>query len=203
VSFPATALAFLLLVAAETDSVIGKTSADQWAWGKFMDGFVGPALLIVGMTLVVLFSLRLKRRNRDLAELDRRSRDASSGPDVRASLERMAVDLEEVARSVSAMLDTRMRALEKLIRDADDRIARLEAARQGGAAPPAEGGEASAGAKPGPGAQAEEALAHHSHIYGLADQGLSVQEIAEQTGYQRGEVELVLSLRKATRSEED
>ena len=33
---------------------------------------------------------------------------------MRESLERMAVDLEEVARSISAMLDTRMRALDRL-----------------------------------------------------------------------------------------
>ena len=44
-------------------------------------------------------------------------------------------------------------------------------------------------------------LEHHAHIYGLADQGLSVHEIAEQTGYQEGEVELVLSLRKAAGSD--
>lgn len=198
-------LAFLELlasVAAETGSVIGKTSADQWTWGKFMDGFMAPAVVIIGLTVIVFLSLRLKKRNRNLAQLSSRPRAATGQQVMRESLERMAVDLEEVARSISAMLDTRMRALDRLIGDADERIARLEKA--GGGPPPAgAGGEAAEPAGPAPASRAQEQLAHHAHIYGLADQGLSVQEIAEQTGYQRGEVELVLSLRKAARSEEE
>jgi len=199
---PARALLFALAAAAETASVVGKTSADQWAWGKFMDGFLAPAVVIVGLTVIVFLSLRLKKRNRDLARLDPRPRSPSGQQVMRESLERMAVDLEEVARSISAMLDTRMRALDRLIRDADERIARLEKA--GGEPPPAdEEGQEAEPAGPAPASRAREQLAHHAHIYGLADQGLSVQEIAEQTGYQRGEVELVLSLRKAARSEEE
>jgi hypothetical protein len=203
VSFLASACAFLLMLAAESGSPVGEHSADKWRWGSFLDGFLGPALILVGMTFFVLLSLRLKKRNRDLQDLDRRSRTGGSSAQVRESLERMAVDLEEVARSISAMLDTRMRALEKLIRDADQRIVRLETggkAEAGGAEPSAEEDAARADARRAA-EKAEDTLAHHAHIYGLADQGLSVQEIAEQTGYQRGEIELVLSLRKATRPE--
>ncbi len=196
--------ALLASAAAETGAVIGKTSGDQWAWGKFMDGFLGPAVVIVGLTVIVFLSLRMKKRNKDLAQLDRRPRSGASQQVMRESLERMAVDLEEVAREISAMLDTRMRALDRLIRDADERIARLGGADGGGQGPPPADDEAApaAPAGPPPESKARETLEHHAHIYSLADQGLSVLEIAEQTAYQRGEIELVLSLRKAAGGEE-
>lgn len=196
--------ALLASAATESGSAIGKTSGDQWAWGKFMDGFLGPAVVIVGLTVVVLLSLRMKKRNRDLAQLDRRPRSGASHQVMRESLERMAVDLEEVAREISAVLDTRMRALDRLIRDADERIARLEGADGGGQGPPPADDEGPPAEPAGPPAQskARETLEHHAHIYSLADQGLSVPEIAEQTAYQRGEIELVLSLRKAAGWEE-
>jgi hypothetical protein len=198
----------LLMAAAESGGRLGRNSADGWAWGPFLEGFLGPAMILAGMTLVILISLRIKRRNRELADLGRRSAGGTparpagpAGAAEREAIERMAVDLEEVARSISAMLDTRMRTLEKLIRDADERIARLggTAGEAGvGTEGPADSAPAPTG---GPGAAASRTLAHHAHIYGLADQGLSVQEIAEQTGYQQGEVELVLSLRRAAGSD--
>ncbi len=197
-------VALLASAAAESGSAIGKTSGDQWAWGKFMDGFLGPAVVIVGLTVVVLLSLRMKKRNRDLAQLDRRPRSGASHQVMRESLERMAVDLEEVAREISAVLDTRMRALDRLIRDADERIARLEGADGGGPRPSSADDEGPPAEPAGPPAQSKvrETLEHHAHIYSLADQGLSVPEIAEQTAYQRGEIELVLSLRKAAGGKE-
>jgi uncharacterized protein DUF6115 len=205
ISIPST-VNFVLLLAAESSSIVGSNSADLWSWGKFFDSFSGPALVIVGLTLVLFVGLKLKRRNRDLARLDGlggRPASGRDGRDGREAIERMAVDLEEVARSISALLDTRMRALEKLIRDADERIARLEGLETRDGSGPAESAQADEEPTDAQRAaeKAEETLTHHAHIYGLADQGRSVQEIAEQTGYPAGEVELVLSLRKATRSE--
>jgi len=144
--------------------------------------------------------MRIKKRNRDLAPPEGRSRAQTQEQRARNSIDRMTLDLEEAARSVSALLDTKIRVLDKLIRDADERIRRLEEAGGGSGPPPARDGQEPARAAPAPGPRPEETLAHHAHIYGLADQGLSVLEIAEQTGYQRGEVELVLSLRRAARS---
>jgi len=202
ISIPST-VNFFLLLAAESPSIVGSNSADLWSWGKFFDSFSAPALVIVGLTLVLLVGLKLKRRNRDLARLDGRADRPAGGSDGREIIERMAVDLEEVARSISALLDTRMRALEKLIRDADERIVRmqsLEVREGGGPADPAKAEGQPTDAQRAA-EKAEDTLTHHAHIYRLADGGLSVQEIAEQTGYPAGEVELVLSLRKATRSE--
>lgn len=196
-------LAALAALAAESDSVLGRASGDGWAWGRLMDGLAGPFAVIAGLTLIILVSLRLRRKNRDLKGLEARPRSQVRAEGSRQALERMAVDLEEVARSISALLDTRIRVLDKLIRDADERVARLRdlGGEAGGAGPGSGEPAAAAEARPEAGAPAEEKLAHHAHIYGLADQGLSVPEIAERTGYHRGEVELVLSLREATRSE--
>ena len=133
-------LSCLCLAATSVESeALGVNSGEGWAWGEFMDGFIGPAILIAGMTFIVLLSLRAKKRNQDLARLGSAPRTISATERNREALERMAVDLEEVARSVSAMLDTRMRTLERLIEDADRRIARLK--KEGGASPEGTGAE--------------------------------------------------------------
>jgi hypothetical protein len=43
-----------------------------------------------------------------------------------------------------------------------------------------------------------DALSQHAAIYHLADEGYSTTEICKQTGRLAGEIELILSLRKAT-----
>jgi hypothetical protein len=177
----------LLLLAAgpapgvETDSLLG--------------GSRGLLLLALGLVIVLILLMRLKARGAARADRPPPSAGPSSSRLARDAADRLAVDLEETARAVSALLDTKIRVLDKLVRDADERIARLESSL---GAPPAGGGwpGGSAPAR----APLEEPLAHHAQIYGLADQGWSVQEIADKTGYQRGEVELVLSLRKIGRS---
>ena len=173
----------------ETDSLLG--------------GGKGLLLLAVGLVVVLIMLTRMRMRGGAPKQKPASSGDSGSGRMVHEAADRLAVDLEETARSVSALLDTKIRTLDKLVRDADERIARLEkalgqtpaesAGPHGASAPPPAPGDA-------PRAPLDEPLAHHAQIYGLADQGLSVQEIAEKTGYQRGEVELVLSLRRIGRS---
>ncbi len=162
-----------------------------------------PYVLVAGI-IILLFSLMRMRRRQAAGKSGRAEASAASSRSVyRADVERLAVDFEETARSVSALLDTKIRVLDKLIADADARIARLEALGGGSAAGPGDAagrpGPDGPAAEPEPPAAPEEPLGHHAHIYSLADQGLSVQEIAEKSGHPVGEVELVLSLRKIKR----
>ena len=75
-------------------------------------------------------------------------------------------------------MDTRMKTLEVLIRQADERIEALQ------------------GAIPEGGKLAREVVSRYKEIYELADSGASLEEIASRTGIQSGEVELILSLRR-------
>jgi hypothetical protein len=206
-SLPGAALTALTALAAEADGLLGSSSTEQWEPGRF-DRLLGPMALLVGLLLLVVFTARLRRRRKQVEAAAREAasdrRPAAGG---REALERMALDLEEVARSISALLDTRMRMLERLIRDADQRIETLKATGGGTtgtpALPPAAAGleQPPPPPPPAPPPVKREMLAHHAGIFSLADQGLSVSEIAEKTGCPHGEVELVLSLRRAAGSD--
>lgn len=183
--------------AGETESAAasagGGSGLSAWAHNA------GPLLLVAGLIIILVTLLRLRRRPpQERAARPSSSADFGESRRGREGLDRLAVDLEETARAVSALLDTKIRTLDRLIADADGRIARLE-----GLSGPAARGEPGVAAAEQPAAPPpEELLAHHAHIFGLADQGLSVQEIAEKTGHPRGEVELVLSLRRIRRPDQ-
>jgi len=113
--------------------------------------------------------------------------------DIRGVVDRLLVEMEEISREMNARLDTKMAALEELIRQADQRLARLESLPSG---PPT----GAAAAEPKPAASPEpapppEPPSRYDSIYDLADQGLSASEISHRTGKPAGEVELILNLR--------
>jgi TolA-binding protein len=124
-------------------------------------------------------------------------------------------ELSEMARQVTAQLDARLSKLERLMREADERIAKLQAMSaaiaQSAAAATSAGGrlesletvevgapKAAATAD----AQATDAGSVGQHvspqsaeIYSLADAGEGAAEIAARLGRPTGEVELILALR--------
>jgi DNA-binding NarL/FixJ family response regulator len=120
---------------------------------------------------------------------------------VEREMSNLLVELSEMARQMTAQLDTRAAKLELLIKEADDRIATLKRAAAGITTvppdeksvepsptfsdPPADDPPA-APAPPDP---------RHVAVYELADQGCSIQEIAHELGRPTGEVELILALR--------
>ncbi len=118
---------------------------------------------------------------------------------VEREMNNVLVELSEMARQVTAQLDTRSAKLQALMEDADRLIARLEeltnseihvdgvpvyvpSADDGETA--GESGDRAFGNAPG-----------HDDIYALADKGRSAPEIAMQLSRPRGEVELILALR--------
>jgi hypothetical protein len=131
------------------------------------------------------------------------------------------VEMHETARKLCAQLDSKMGALEQLIREADRAAARLEAALAAGRGgeSPSRWGPAPADAPPAPpegpsesppvsqaeglrsAGPADVPAAHppterrYEEIYTLADYGLAPSEIAHRVGSPVGEVELILSLR--------
>ncbi|HHN77636.1 MAG TPA: hypothetical protein ENK11_03040 [Phycisphaerales bacterium] len=141
------------------------------------------------MSVILLGRLRRGRRNRPSYTPTPREQIAAirSRAADRAQTEAFKVEAHEFTRQLAAILDTKAARLEQLIRDADDRLARLAAAERPAPTIPRES----------PGARSIESPApdEHERIYRLADAGMDAVEIARQTGKPTGQVELILALR--------
>jgi len=133
---------------------------------------------------------------------------------VEREMSNLLVEYEEVLRRMTAQLETRAARLELLINQADERLARLEAAAQqqqqqqqnrGDCAPPAETATTVAVREsaapftdePAPGAADDAGISPHRPVYQLADQGQTPRQIAQQLNRPHGEIELILALRPA------
>src|SRR5262249_48366589 len=102
----------------------------------------------------------------------------------REELERLLTEIQDLSREHIARLDTKIRMLNQLLLECDQKKRELEEllAKAGGTAP-----------APAPG-KASNPL--HSQVYSLQDAGKDIQDICEATGLEKGEVELILGLRK-------
>ena len=154
-------------------------------------------VLVIGWVLLRTYS-RLSRQRKAGNRPLRQGRSDTGRSDTGHHTEgppeevRWEVRMHELARDLSAQLDSKMRALQALIADADRAAARLEAASTPSAdksqvpqTPPAEA-EPSTPSSP---QQREE-------IHTLADYGFPTAEIANRLGVPVGEVERILGLRK-------
>jgi hypothetical protein len=178
-------------------------------------------LVFVGVSIIVMVLWRAKRKQqkqKDAAAAEtaplhapeafalRRTQDT-----MRSSVDGMISELTEACRGTGAHLETRIRVLNELIAEADRRIAELRAlsSRRQSAAPSIEaaGPVASAvrvasavedrprAAPPAPTPAAQGQADRFARVYDLADRGMDAVAISRETGYHRGEVELMLSLR--------
>lgn len=178
----------------------------------------GLMFLLVVLCLVILSVSMLRRSQQRIAtrrDLTRESlarlRDQK---EVRQSMDDLLVELEECARRINAQVDTRFAKLEAVIRDADQRIARMSALLTGGAGhagavatdpefrpglplatTPAKNPATDAATTPSeplPRTREE----RFARIYQLADKGSTPMTIADALQIPLGEVELILNLRK-------
>ena len=111
---------------------------------------------------------------------------------VEREMSNLLVELSDMARQVSAQLDSRSAKLEALIDEADQRLAELRRLTQRPAPPEPR-------PQPGePACEPRQAVIDErpADVYGLADEGRSPQEIAHCLDRPQGEVELILALRQ-------
>jgi hypothetical protein len=158
-----------------------------------------------GLIVAILATAYLFMRSKAKARKDPLARQqAGSGLAQQRAVERqmsnLLVELSEMARAVSAGLDTRAAKLQVLIDDADRRIAELKALGVNRA----QHVEPQATQVPQPPTMRivsdaprdlPAAEPHHDQVYQLADLGKSPHEIAVIVGKPRGEIELILALR--------
>jgi hypothetical protein len=167
---------------------------------------IGMALLI--LTMVMISTQRRLRSSQHMPQPSMRERMRENDQQVHAreGLEQVMLELDQLCRQLHGRLDTKIARLEAVIRDADRRIETLgHLVKSGGGAVGSttldvtlesfDPHEAEGPAAIGSGKQA--------NVYRLADDGLAAVEIARQTAIPTGEVELMLSLRKARSSRRD
>ena len=185
---------------------------------------MGTAQWVFLAGLVLLIFILLTRSRRHFRQVAKHQANASFNPEATATVNRPSsvaadsglnkrssrqheqweVSMHELARDLSGQLDSKIRMLELLIREANQAASRLETAigrsRGTGEAHSARPVKPQASFKPPverPAAQRRLATAspRAERVYALADAGLSPTTIANQIGSQLGEVELILSLR--------
>ena len=168
-------------------------------------------LAIVYITFVR--PLRQKKKEKDPFDRPARRAGLSQQKVVEREMSNLLVELSEMARQLTAQLDTRAAKLELLIREADEKILLLQKAGVGGIGteshprrsdflePAASAVSALEGVimearAPIHAAMPEPPLdPRHARVYDLADEGHSPQEIARQLDRPSGEIELILALR--------
>jgi hypothetical protein len=146
-------------------------------------------VLIVAALFVAVVLPRLRRRKDGPVET-LGSFGASSGG-AREELERLLTEIQDLSREHIARLDTKIRMLNQLLLECDQKKRELEEllGRAGGTAPSAE--PAAAPTRP--------ANPLHTQVYSLQDSGKELLDICAATGLEKGEVELILGLRKMPR----
>ena len=155
------------------------------------NGTDNPGMFLVIVVIAALVAVMI------LPRMLRRRRKASPVPEYRPNTgtsavkaaEEVSVQLYEVGREMQAQLATKMKMLDALLEEADDRIAKLRALT---GERPAEG----PGERPRSAAVDRAPISpRHARVYALADEGLAALEISRRTGIQVGEVNLILELR--------
>ena len=143
-------------------------------------------LLVVGALFVAVVLPRLRRRGNGPQET-LGSFGASAGG-AREELERLLTEIQDLSREHIARLDTKIRMLNQLLLEVDQKKRELEdlLAKTGGAPAP--------GQLPPSPAKSQNPL--HSQVYSLQDSGKEILDICAATGLEKGEVELILGLRR-------
>jgi hypothetical protein len=144
---------------------------------------------------IVVAAWAIRRHAKKSRILDDPRAPESAETDLRRSMDRLLVELRETSREINATIDTKIVALNKLVEDADRRIETLKSLEKKPAAP-----ATAEPPKPAP-EESSRRTVLEAEVARLAAQGKTELEIARATGVPRGEIELMLSLRRTRETE--
>jgi DNA-binding NarL/FixJ family response regulator len=148
---------------------------------------VETELLIAAACVVIAYAMMRARSARKDPMSGQPRLSLAQQRQIEQELQDLLAELSEMSRKLSAELDTRAEKLERLIREAQEKIDALESAAPGVVRPPVQ----PPAPRTGPGLFEP----RHAEVYNLADQGRSLQEIAKTLDRPSGEIELILALR--------
>jgi len=152
-------------------------------------------VLLAGLVILALVVPRkLARRSKIL------SREGLNETDrLKRSMEELLVQLQEVSREMNATLDTKMIALNELIREAESKIEELKEMlerERGAKATRDEQREEATGSRTATSGESGRRRELEETVLRLAGEGKTELEIAQHTGIPPGEIDLVLALRR-------
>jgi hypothetical protein len=155
-------------------------------------------LLVFGVGLIGFwFVMKMNRRKAQSGEAvltpEEQIERLRQSKGMQGDLETLMVEIEDLAKRVGKQLDAKSAEVERLLAEADRRIAELKRLQgeEGAGRPPL---RLSSASTPGA-ALPEDPLARS--VYALADAGHAPPDIARRLNEPIGKVELVLALRKA------
>ena len=181
----------------------------DWAWaaepgagGGSGGGYWQLAIVLAAIGLLGLFA-RWRKARAPAMPTTSELRERDENPNrYRDAADRAIVDLLETSQTLNAQVDTKIRVLNRLVKEAEEHAARLEALlaearrlEEGIPAQPGAGTPApqAAAAEPAPETRAKGFLSElHERIYRLRADGKSVAEIARATSLSTTEVEFIV-----------
>ena len=151
-----------------------------------------PAFGICLIVMGLMVSYRKRRRKSMAPQVtpDEQVERVRQQKGMRADLEDLMVEIEQLARRFGSQLDAKTIALEQVIKTADAKIERLERLIK-------QAKETSTASSNQP-VQSENADPVAATIYELADDGMEPVDIAAKIDEHIGKVELILALREAS-----
>jgi len=158
-----------------------------------LDPFQKWALICAAVLTIVYAVMRPLRKRKDPLNRPAGSLSLSSQREVEKQMTELLVELEKMARQMTAQLDSRAAKLELLIKEADARLASL---REATATPPVANSTAPVSPPP-----ADFPDSRHAEVYLLAQQGRTARQISQIMGRPYGEIELILALRGRGRTD--
>ena len=160
------------------------------------DGSQWIAIIVAILTVIYIAFVRPMRKNKK-DPLERKPGDALLAQQRAAERDMTALllEYEQMMRTMTSQIETRVAKLEVLLKDADERLQQLKAATGGLPAEPAKPAVARAGVLDLSPLLAQSEPPRHQDVYTLADQGLSHRQIAQRLDRPYGEIELILTLR--------
>ncbi|MHC4605450.1 MAG: hypothetical protein ACYTAF_00755 [Planctomycetota bacterium] len=157
-----------------------------------MEGYTPIIISVLGFVFICLMISRMIRKTPASREAGTFGR-AHEELRVKDQLDELLLQIQEASRENIARLDTKIRMLNQLIADADQKKKELEALVYGDAPPQKE--KPPPQEKPRAPERPPDPL--HEKVYSLRDEGKSPAEISAITGRDVGEIELILGLRDA------
>lgn len=160
------------------------------------DGSQWIAIIVAILTVIYIAFVRPMRKNKK-DPLERKPGDALLAQQRAAERDMTALllEYEQMMRTMTSQIETRIAKLEVLLKDADERLQQLKAATSDLPASVAQPAVAKGGGLDLTPLLAESEPPGHQDVYALADQGLSHRQIAQRLDRPYGEIELILTLR--------
>ncbi len=157
------------------------------------------ALAVAGISIVMILTRRRIRDSQRLNRTSARQRFARLEEESRAGrdLEQVMLELDQLSRQVHGRINTQVAKLEAVMREADRKIESLTRLTRSAHGVPALEVTLD-GEDPYKAASTTSVVetSRHANIYGFADRGMSIVDIAREVGKTAGEIELILALRK-------